>query len=86
MNTVLVLGDFVRIKNMGEFPGCCHSETIFAAGEPCQGSGPEKALQVYYKVEFASAKPPNEVKKRAECARMVPGLAEKFAVEENNFV
>ncbi len=75
MDALFVLCDLMRIKEVSELSGFCYSETFFAAGEPCQGSGPEKALQVYYGVEFSVAKPANKRDKRGKGMRMEPGLA-----------
>ncbi len=86
MNALFVLCDLMRIKEVSELSGFCYSETFFAAGKPRQGSSPEKTLQVYYGVEFATAKTANKRDKRSECMRMKPGLAKELAIKDNNII
>lgn len=75
MNALFVVCDLMRVKEVSELSGFCYTETFFASGEPCQGSGPEKGLQVYYCVEFSAAKVANKRDKRGESMRMEPCLA-----------
>jgi hypothetical protein len=75
MNALFVVCDLMRVKEVSKLSGFCYSEPFFTAGEPCQGSGPEKGLQVYYGVEFAASKAANKRDKRGESMRMEPGLA-----------
>ena len=84
MNAILALGDLVGVKDVGKFPGCRHSEAIFTAGEPGQGSRPEKALQVDYSIKFAPAQSPNERQQSSKRTGIVPGPAEKLAVKSND--
>jgi len=60
MDAILLAFGFMGIKNVGKLPGICHSEAFFAAGEPSQGSGSKKALQVDYGIEFTTAKLANK--------------------------
>jgi len=73
----------MRVKNVGELSGVCHSKTFFTAGQPSQRSGSKKALKVDYGIKFTAAEPPNKRQKSAKCTRVEPGFAEKLAVERD---
>jgi hypothetical protein len=73
----------MRVKNVGELSGICHSEAFFTAGQPSQRSGSKKALKVDYGIKFAAAESPNKRQKRDKCMWTEPGFAEKLAVERD---
>ncbi len=84
MNALCILCDLMRVKEVSKLSGFCYSETFFTAGEPRQGSGPEKGLQVYYGVEFSAAKAANKRDKRSECTRMKPSFSKEFAIKDKH--
>jgi hypothetical protein len=86
MNALFVMCDLMRVKEVSKLSGFCYSETFFTAGEPCQGSGPEKPLQVYNGVEFSVSKAANKRDKRGKGIRMEPGLAKELAIKDNNII
>ncbi len=73
----------MRVKNVCELSGVCHSETFFTAGQPSQRSGSKKALKVDYGIKFTTPESLNERQKSTKCTRMEPGFGEKLAVERN---
>lgn len=81
VDAVVVLGDSLAVKEVGELSGVCHAEAVLAAGQAGKDGGSEQALQVDDGVELAFAKVADKIEQRRKSILTAPCFAKEFAVE-----